>query len=252
MKIGFLLLAFAIGSSCLPSARAALIFSEDFESLPLGPYTSPTETGGDGTDWTDIAPAGWLREQAGTPAGSPAEFFGWTFHDKNSWVATEGDQQRSLWPGGTGTVMVADPDAYDDGTNIDTALYNVYITMPPIPLAGTTAGFLTLTFDSSFRAEATQIASLQYSNNGGTTFTELLSFNGNTLPDGQLFADPVSVTVSNGPFGNAIFRFALIEASNDWWWAVDNVRVFDGAVPEPSSAFLALLPLLGLLRRRRA
>src|SRR5688572_20316642 len=62
-------------------ASAATLLAEDFESLALGPYVSPTESGGDGTDWTDVPPTGWVRDQGTTPAGSPAEFFGWTFHE---------------------------------------------------------------------------------------------------------------------------------------------------------------------------
>lgn len=78
----------------------AILLSEDFESLILGPYVSPTETGGDGTDWTDVPPAGWVRDQGTTPIGNPIEFYGWTFHDRQSWINTEGDQDRSFWTRG--------------------------------------------------------------------------------------------------------------------------------------------------------
>jgi hypothetical protein len=41
------------------SAQADTLFSEDFNGLTLGPFVSTTESGGDGTDWTDVA-ARWL------------------------------------------------------------------------------------------------------------------------------------------------------------------------------------------------
>src|SRR6478752_264312 len=51
-------------------ASAVILFSEDFESLPLGPYVSPTEIpAGNGTDWTDVAPPGWDRDQGTTLVG---------------------------------------------------------------------------------------------------------------------------------------------------------------------------------------
>jgi PEP-CTERM motif-containing protein len=57
----------------------------------------------------------------------------------------------------------------------------------------------------------------------------------------------------NNPGGatSARIRFGLVNATDDWWWAVDNIRV--GIIPEPGSAALAGLALfgLGLVRRRR-
>jgi MYXO-CTERM domain-containing protein len=232
------------------TAPAAILLSENFESLPLGPYVSPTETGGDGTDWTDVAPPGWIRDQTTTPAGSPIEFYGWTFHDRQSWISTEGDQSRSAWIDGAGTVMVADPDAYDDGTEVDEMLYNVNIRTPVIPLAGIVPGSVIIEFASSFRAEAPEIATLDVTFDG-VTYTNLLTYDGNTLPDGALFNDPVIIGVNNPGSGDMQFRFSMNNASNDWWWAVDNVLVSGDQVPEPSAAALALLALLPATRRRR-
>jgi hypothetical protein len=116
----FALLLLAVLSLAVARAPAAILLSEDFESLVLGPYVSPTEVGhGDGTDWTNVPPPGWIRDQGTTPVGDPVEFYGWTFHDRQSWTNTEGDQERSALVGGVGTVMLADPDAYDDGTPIE-------------------------------------------------------------------------------------------------------------------------------------
>ena len=39
-------------------------------------------------------------------------------------------------------------------------------------------------------------------------------------------------------------RWGVVNATDDWWWAVDNIVV--SAVPEPCSAALASLAMLGL------
>ena len=245
-----ILLAFAaliLGS--VPASTATLL-AEDFESLALGPYISPTESGGDGTDWTDVPPTGWVRDQGNTPVGSPAEFFGWTFHDLQSWINTEGNQERSQWLEGLGTVMVADPDAFDDGTNIDEALYNVNILTPVISLANVRANTVRIAFASSFRAEAPEIATLDVTFDG-TTFTNLLTYDGNVLPDGALFNEPIDIAVNNPASGTMRFRFGMNNASNDWWWAIDNVMI-TGDIPEPSTAMLASLSLVALWSGRRS
>lgn len=244
------LLLLVLALSFRAPSRAATLLFENFESLPLNPYISGTESGGDGTDWTNIPPAGWVRDQGTTPVGNPVEFYGWTFHDRNSWTNTEGDQDRSQWIEGSGTVMVADPDAYDDGTNVDDMLYNVSILTPVIPLAGVVPGTVRIAFDSTFKAEPTEIATLDVTFDG-TTFTNLLTYDGNTLPLDNLFNDPISLPVSNPASGNMRFRFSMNNASNDWWWAVDNVNITGTLVPEPSSTLLLLLPLAGLCRKRR-
>ena len=242
------LLILAMSVVAVRHSSAATLLSEDFESLALGPYVSPTESGGNGADWTDVPPTGWIRDQGSTPVGSPAEFYGWTFHDRPTWINTEGDQERSVWIEGLGTVMVADPDAYDDGTEIDESLYNVNIRTPIISLSNVRANTVRIAFSSSFRAEEPEIATLDVTFDG-TNFTNLLTYDGNVLPDAALFNEPIDVAVNNPSSGTMQFRFGMNNASNDWWWAIDNV-VVTGDIPEPSTmAMLALAPLLGLSRR---
>lgn len=53
---------------------------------------------------------------------------------------------------------------------------------------------------------------------------------------------------ANG-FENVSISFALETARNDWWWAIDNVRL--SIVPEPASAVMVALGLAGFAARRR-
>ncbi len=244
--LSLLLLAGTVSRS-----RAAVLFSENFESRVLGPYTSPSEGGGDGTDWTNVAPAGWVRDQGSTPLGGPIEFYGFTFHDKNSWIATEQDQNRSSWTGGQGVVMVADPDAYDDGeADIGGGLFNVTITTPAISLLNVSANSVILSFDSTFRVEGNQTAAVDVSFNGGA-YTNLLTYNSALLTNGDTINALNSLPVNNGTSGTMQFRFSLTNAENNWWFAVDNIVVTGTVVPEPSAGLLALLPAGGLCARRR-
>ena len=239
-------------------ARAAQLFSENFDGLELGPFVSPSESGGSGTDWTDVPPPGWVRDNGATTTGGPPEFFGFTFMDVGAWVVTEGNQERSMFTRGTGTVMVSDPDAYDDIGNIEANAYNVLMTTPAVSLANVVANTAVLKFDSSFRPYDAMTATVEVSFDGGTNFTNLLSMNSANVPGGESSLERVDEAVSlplNNPAGasSALIRFGMSNADNDWWWAVDNVTVEGDLVPEPSSVGIIAMGMAGLMlpRRRR-
>lgn len=234
------------------AAAQTTLLSENFDSLSLGDAVSPTETAATGV-WTATPPADWTVDNGATPSEGPAEFFGWTFVDKDWWVTTAEDQNRSQFTMGTGNVAVADPDEYDDGdADIDTALFNSFFSTPAIDLTGVDAASILLEFDSSFRPEATQIAVLDVSYDGGANFTNLLTYVGADVPDdGTTIDEHLSFMLDNPSSGELVARWGLTEASNDWWWAIDNVEVT--SVPEPGAIGLAAAAGLGLLlvRRRR-
>lgn len=248
-------LALALTGSFATSLSAATLSVTDFEGLALTPYVSPTEVGkGDGTDWTSTLPSGWSMTFNG-PVGDPTEFQGWRVMDVDSWVATEGNQDRGLWTrggvGAHGSVLVADGDAYDDGTNIDTGLMNTFARTPAIDLSGLAPGSVTISFDSFWRNEETQKGSLRVSYDGGGSFDVLKAYDSAALADGIVIDEHLDIAVNNPASGSMIFEFAYTDASNDWWWAIDNVRIDALAVPEPSVMTLGLLGMATLLLRRR-
>lgn len=240
------------GMTGVAGAQQTTLFSQNFDSLPLGPFVSPTEGGGNGSDWTDVPPAGWTRDNSGVPEGPPPEFRGFTFMNKESWVATEGDQERSLFGSGSGTVMAADPDAFDDGTDIDPNLFRATITTPAIPLGGVTPNSLVLNFNSSFRPYDTMTARVAVRFDDGS-FANILEYTtANSGGDSNLMRvdEAVTLDVANpAGAGDVQFRFEMSDAGNDWWWAVDNIQVT--AIPEPSSAALLAFGLAALARRVR-
>lgn len=243
-------------------ARADILLSEDFEGFNLTSYVSPTETNagvskGDGTDWTTELPAGWVADFHNTPIGDPIEFQGWRIHDVDSWVATEGDQQRANWThggvGAHGSALLVDPDAYDDGTNIDTSLFNASVTTPAIDLSNIAPGTVELSVDSYFRNEEESDLYIDVSYDGGATFSNVWKIDSAALPDGQAYDEQLHFSLNNPGSGSLQVKFSLLEGSNDWWWAIDNVGITGRTVPEPSTIALGGIAMVGLLvaARRR-
>ncbi len=204
---------------------------EDFEGVPLGP--SPEEAP-PGSFWTDVPPAGWVVDDSGVPgAGDPAndgvtEWAGWSFVSKSWWAQVAGDQHRSLFDNASAVVAVVDPDEWDDIDHLP-GLYNAFLGTPVIDISGVAADTLRLTFDSSWRQEDTQTASVTVSYDNGEPI-EVLRWD-SELGDPAFFKpDAVNETVSvelNNPEGarEMVIIFGMLDAGDDWWWAIDNVEV---------------------------
>ncbi len=205
------------------------LFLQDFEGVTLQPFSAGVN-GGDGTDWGDN-PAGWTLDNTTTPTGGPTEFTGFHPMDIASWIAQQGDQQRAFFTRGNvvgrGTVVVADGDALDDFVEIDPDLYNTLLSTPSISLAGIQPNSLVLDFDSSYRPEDPQKATIEVSYDNGANWINLITLNtpnsgGNSA---LVRANEHLVLDAFNPAGatTATFRFGY-KAGNNWWWAIDNVR----------------------------
>jgi hypothetical protein len=219
----------------VPQANT-LLFEEDFNSLPLGPNVDEATPGTN--VWTKTAPTGWIIDDSGVPgAGDPStdgvtEWAGWAFAD-NDWWASVDDQQRSDFTKSTGAAMIADPDEWDDQAHTP-GPFNAFISTPDIALQDSAEDSVVLTFDSSWRYENPQAATLEVSFDGGSNWNELLRFSSDTN-SGDFKPDATNETISIPVFNpvgatTARFRFGLINAGNNWWWAVDNVKL-SGTTP---------------------
>jgi hypothetical protein len=230
-------------------ASADVLFSEDFNNLELREAVSDLEVLDMGEVWTDVPPAGWVRDNDDTPlpdpddpAVGPDEFYGFTFVDWEWWVQTAEDQERSFFTSGDGVIMVADPDEYDDlpkvdGRDLDEGggvgfadAMNVFITTPPISLNGYDRSTAQLSFDNSFRPYDLMTGLVDVSFNNGDTWENLLTLDTDSFADGNSSLERVDERVEldlGAPesAANVMFRFGLINAGNDWWWAVDNIQV---------------------------
>lgn len=239
---------------------------EDFDSAVLGPNVDEGLAGEQ--VFSATGPAGWTVDNSQMPTNNVpesldfgrswmepgvgvTEFKGWTFLNRDWWVQTAGDQTRSQFTLGTGTIAVADPDEWDDLGNPDRTVgyFTSFFSSPNISLAGVAANSITLKFASSWRPEATddtgpddlqtnnQTAVVRASFDGGTP-VEILkwdSIDGSATfkPDSQ--NETVTLLVNN-PAGatNMKLTFGLLNAGNDWWWAVDNVVLDAGSLPPPA------------------
>lgn len=245
------------------SASGQVIFSENFDGLAplLQPAVNenipPTVLG-----WTDQAPAGWSTTDS-LPTIHPVtnldvgvdEWEGWSFATREFWLAAA-DQRRSEFTKASGVFAIADPDEYDDNNNgngdaLDFGTYNTFLETPAINLGGA-AGSVEISFDSSWRPEDTQAAFLEIAFDGGAA-TRIFTWSSDPLSSD--FKDDNSTNESLSfsfaiPSGASTvqYNFGMIDATNDWWWAIDNIAV---AVPAPASAgLLALAGMAGVRRRR--
>ena len=203
-----------------------------------------------------------LRSQGDSDDGVD-EWEGWNVARKDFWVEVAGDQDRSLFTKGVGNVAIADPDEYDDlGDGRADGYYNTGLSTPSIPIPAGNSD-LQLRFDSSFRAESfddahnagsslmgeslnNQTAQVWVTYDGPNGGTELLPVTKDSDAGRGVVGDPdyrpasptladfamtqdetVAVVLPTIPVDatNVQLTFGLLNAGNDWWWAVDNIEV---------------------------
>ena len=228
-----------------------ILFEEDFEDLELGPVVQENEpAGGIEYDpeevWTPIPPEGWSTrvdpDMPGLDDDSVGveEFEGWTFVNSEWWTETAGDQQRSQFSfdlADLSTVAVADPDEWDDiGGPAGQGKFNAWMTTPAINITGAQANSVTVDFYSSWRPEAfddgdqlnNQTATLSASFDGGDPIEVLRWESDSGSPDykGNEPVEEVSLMLENPADATSlVLEFGLVNAGNDWWWAIDNLIV---------------------------
>ncbi|MEM8947455.1 MAG: LamG domain-containing protein [Planctomycetota bacterium] len=208
------------------SLHAATFFAEDFDSLPLGANVDESVTGSN--VWTATPPANWTIDNSGLPGGGVTEWRGWSFADPDWWAEAAVDQQRSEFTKGTGAIAVADPDEWADAA-FDPGFYDTFLQTPSIAIGGAAANTVFLRFDSSWRPEDTQTATVTISFDGSPA-TELLRFssvNGDADFKTDATNETILIPISNpGGASSVQFEFGMTDAGNDWWWAIDNIQVF--------------------------
>lgn len=190
-------LAVVCAASSAP-AQSVSLFSEDFESLVLGPIVTFDSELRENEAWTETPPAGWTVDESGVPTiGNPdtgvTEYEGWSFVSRDWWIASAGDQTRSQFIGGSGIIAVADPDEWDDfGTPGPSSIssppdftnpsfpngYDAKLSTPSIDLSSAPSGEdVKVFFNSSWRPEVLQKATLTATfNDVQTTQYELLRY----------------------------------------------------------------------------
>ncbi len=243
-RIKLLLLALVLAVGGVTQAQQTFVLlAEDFEGLPLGPNVDEGLAGE--AVWTNVPPAGWFNDASEVPGiGDRAtdgvtEWAGWGFANKDWWAQTAGDQRRTEFTLGQGTVAIADPDEWDDAGHPAvpaTGTYNVWLSTAPIDLSSARPGTVKLQFDSSWRPEYDdnyhQTANITVSFDGGEKI-EILRWESNSaspnFKDDNSTNETIVLDIANPPGAmSMVITFGLFDAGNDWWWAIDNIVVTGG------------------------
>jgi hypothetical protein len=154
--------------------------------------------------------------------------------DVASWTAEQGAQgaRTSLGLAARNTALVADADAYHDfdvPSQPDNDSYNSYI-YRNYNLTGFNVNTLQISFDYEFFVEDRQTGTAEVSFDGGVTWQSLLLIQqvGGVPANNTILTGPVTYTAGTDftPTSNQMrLRFGCLTASNDWYFAVDNVKV---------------------------
>ncbi|MFI5495890.1 alkaline phosphatase family protein [Actinoplanes sp. NPDC051859] len=189
--------------------------TDPFDALPL--QTRVDETGIPATlaGWTPTAPAGWSVDRAAMPAGGMTEWRGWSFTTDDFWSRTQSGQDRENAVRARGVFAVADSDEYADksgGNAFDSTLVS-----PAYPV--TAGGTVRLDYVTHYRQEGAQKADVLVSFNGGTD--QLVK---RYTADARAAVESLPVAVPAGAT-SMIVKFRYYDASNNWYWVVDDLRV---------------------------
>src|SRR5262249_54575207 len=159
----------------------------------------------------------------------------WSFAKPSFWEFAD-TQGREQFTKGTGVVAIADGDEWtDDGPGVtgSTGKLLTVLQTPQIAISSVAAGdMLHLTFASGWRSESGQIGILTALLDGVPT--ELFRWEGgaNISADDRNRSMDISFSKGNASTLQLLFSY---EGGNNWWWAIDNIHLESGAVPEPSS-----------------
>lgn len=242
-------IAFLLVSATSAQAQRVTVAEDDFEGLTLSPFTVDHSNPFflDGTDWSKDFPAGFVLDNSGNTYAVPPEpvqdFNGWSILDVASWIGHAGIQagrNRAIFGGDfRNSVLACDPDEADDGGNFDLGGtdMNSFITRT-YDITGRDLDSLMLSFDFDTVTEDTQTSVVDLSFDGGVTFQNILTYDSAIEGNNVVFSTDPAVD-TQGEFASGIdfnvpggstemqVRFGVIRAGNDWWFAVDNIRLGD-------------------------
>ena len=127
--------------------------------------------------------------------------------------------------------------------------WNSHLITPPIKIKGAAAKSLILTVDSSWRPEDTQNGEITVSFDGGKEERILffqsvgIDAGAHTLVtiltlgkveekrnDGEQINETLEIPIDNPENATEmVINFGVIDARNDWWWAIDNIQLISTA-----------------------
>ena len=150
-----------------PTATAATIGSENFDSLAgsLQPRTTETGIPADLLGWTHTAPSGWTVTSADSMTGKGMdEWRGWSFATPQFWTAAQTGQGRESFTKAGGVLAVAENDEWDDANSPADQLFESTLTSPAYSVAGKSKVYVN--YDQNYRQTGPQVAAADVSFDG--------------------------------------------------------------------------------------
>lgn len=206
---------------------------QNFESLELGPPVDEALSGE--RVWTKNTPLGWSIDDSGVPGiGNPAqdgvtEWAGWSFADKAWWTEIAGDQLRSEFTKAEGIIVIADGDEWDDQPHADGYMDTFLSWSLDVSEIETE---MELTFDSSWRPEyddyyhQTANIKVAFDNEAPTEIMRWESDANSPYFHDHNTNESVSLVLPEpGGAAKMVVTFGYFDAGNDWWWAMDNLKI---------------------------
>lgn len=151
-------------------------------------------------------PAGWAVTNSTTNCVAPGV---------PNWTNTDPGARTNL-TGGAGAFAVADSDACGSSS-----VMNATLSSPTLSFAGLTNATVIYWTDYNDISSVSDLANLDVSVNGGTTWSNLITWN-------EDHRGPLQITQAlTGADGQAAVRvrWDYVNATWDWWWQVDDVQI---------------------------
>lgn len=200
----------------LDGRSVVLRAADPFDRLPLKGRVDEGGIPAEVRGFTHTAPAGWSVENRGLPSGGVEEWRGWSFTTDEFWSRAQRDQWRELFVRGRGVFAVADSDEWDDRSH-GTGTFNSTLVSAPYPVAGRPS--VRLGYVTHYRQEGDQKGRVLVSfDRGRSKIVKVYS------ADAVAKVESVPVTVPAGATRMTV-RFRYYDADNNWYWAVDDLRV---------------------------
>jgi hypothetical protein len=235
----------AIDNLKLHEGNAAPFWTEDFESVTLGPSVNERlsdtvfapkdtpETSAKPNSFTHTPPAGWSINNDALSTGFSDddiglfEFEGWTFTTAGFDALASGNTQLAGFTKSTGSFALADSDAYTTGELGPGFAGPTILQTPAISLTGVAADALKLQFDSAWRISGDQTAQItvQYGTGAETTVLNWHSNSADPNFHDTNLNETVTIDLDNPANATtAIVRFKYTGTDN-WFWAIDNLKI---------------------------
>ncbi|MEV7011307.1 alkaline phosphatase family protein [Streptosporangium sp. NPDC051022] len=200
----------------LDGKSVAVRATDPFDGLTLGTRVGETGIPATVQGFTHTPPTGWAVNNTSMPSGGVEEWRGWSFTTDEFWSRAQRDQWRELFVRGRGVFAVADSDEWDDASH-GSGTFDSTLVSAPYSVAGRTTA--KIDYATHYRQEGTQKAQVLVSFDGGPA-TVVKSYTADTVSQ----AESVSVAVPSGAATMTV-RFRYYDASNNWYWAIDDLRV---------------------------